>query len=84
MFRPFSFAIFRLINEKYLVSSYTRLVWVVFSGEVRGEVGTRSCMCCVGWVVWVQGFLIFLLFYVNIFGTMVSSYVCRDYMYMCT
>ena len=26
---------------------------VVYSGEVRGEVGTRSGMCCVGWVVWV-------------------------------
>jgi len=29
-------------------------MWVVYSGEVRGEVGTRSGMCCVGWVVWVQ------------------------------
>jgi len=37
-----------------LVSSYTRLVWVVYIGEVRGGVGTRSRMCCVGWVVWVQ------------------------------
>jgi len=38
MFRHFSLAIFRLINEKNLVSSYTRLVCVVYSGEVRGEV----------------------------------------------
>ena len=57
MFRHLTLAIFRLINEKKnLVSSYTGLVWVVYSGEVRGEVGTRSGMCCVGWVVWVQGF----------------------------
>ena len=58
MFRPFSLAIFRLINEKNLVSSYTGLVWVVYSGEVRGEVGTRSGMCCVGWVVWLHGVLL--------------------------
>ena len=25
-------------------------------GEVRGEMGARSRMCCVGWVVWVHGF----------------------------
>ena len=28
-------------------------MWDVYSGEVRGEVGTRSHMCYVGWVVWV-------------------------------
>jgi len=56
MFRHFSLAIFRLINKKNLVSSYTRLMWVVYSGEVRGEVGTRSCMCCVGCVLWVHRF----------------------------
>ena len=39
-------------NEK-LDSSYTRFACVVYSGEVKGEVGTRSGMCCVGWVVWV-------------------------------
>ena len=39
-----------------LVSNYTQLVWVVYSGEVRGGVGTKSRMCCVGWVVWVHGF----------------------------
>ena len=54
MFRYFSLTIFRLKNEKNVVSSYTRLVWVVYSGEVRRE--ARSGMCCVGWVVWVQGF----------------------------
>jgi len=55
MFRQFTLAIFRLRNEN-LVSSYTRLMWVVYSGEVRGEVGMRSGMCYVGWVVWVHGF----------------------------
>ena len=84
MFRPFSLAIFRLINEKNLVSSYTRLLWVVCSGDVRDEVGTKSRMCCVGWMVWVQGFCYYMLFQVSIVGSMVSSYVCRDYMYMYT
>jgi len=55
MFRHLTMAIFRLRNEKVLVSSYTRLVCVFYSREVRGEVGTRSGMCCVGWVVWVLG-----------------------------
>jgi len=61
MFRHFTLAIFRFRNEKNLVSSYTRLMWVVYSGEVRGEVGTRSRMCCVGWVVWVHGFCYYML-----------------------
>ena len=39
-----------------LISSYTLFVWVVYSGDVRGGVGKRSGMCCVGWVVWVHGF----------------------------
>jgi len=53
MFRHLTMAIFRLRNEKKknLVSSYTRLMWAVYSGEVRGEVGTRSRMCYVGWAV---------------------------------
>jgi len=41
MFRHLTMTIFRLRNEKKLVSSYTRLMWAVYSGEVRGEVGTR-------------------------------------------
>jgi len=45
--------------KKNSVSSYTQLVWVVYSVEVRGEVGTGSRMCCVGWVVWVHGFCYF-------------------------
>ena len=36
---------------KNLISSYTRFACVVYSGEVKGEVGTRSGMRCVGWVV---------------------------------
>ena len=61
MFQHFTLTIFRLINGKDLVSSYTRLMWVVYSAEVRGEVGTRSHMCHVGWVVWVQGFCYYML-----------------------
>jgi len=57
MFQPLTMAIFRL-RLKNLVSSYTRHMWAVYSGEVRGEVGTRSHMCCVGWVVWVHGVLL--------------------------
>ena len=45
VFRPFTLAIIRLRNEKNLVSSYTGFMWVVYSGEVRGEVGTR--LACV-------------------------------------
>jgi len=62
MFRPFAWAIFSLRNEKNLVSSYTGLMWVVYSGVVRGEVGMRSGMCYVGWVVWVHGFCYYMLF----------------------
>jgi len=58
MFRHLTLAVFRLRNEKNLLSSYTRLVWAVYRGEVRGEVGTRYRMCCVGWVVWVHGVLL--------------------------
>ena len=39
-------------------------MWAVYCGEVRGEVGTRSRMCYVGWVVWVHGFCYCMLFYV--------------------
>ena len=41
--------------KKNLVNSYTGVMWVVYSGEVRGEVSARSGMCCVGWAVWVHG-----------------------------
>jgi len=30
-------------------------MWAVYNGEVRGEVDTRSGMCCVGRVVWYIG-----------------------------
>jgi len=62
MFRPFTLAIIRLRNEENLACSYTRVMWVVYSGEVRGEVGSRSLMCYIGWVVWVQGFCYCMLF----------------------
>jgi len=54
MFRRLTMAILRLYM-KYLVSSYTRLVWAVYSGEVGGEVGTRSRVYHRGWEVWVHG-----------------------------
>ena len=50
-------------------------MWVVYSGEVRGEVGARFSfvLCRMGGVgTWV---LLFLLVYVNTAGSMVSSYV---------
>jgi len=47
-------AIFRLYM-KYLVSSYTGLLWAVYSGEVGGEVGTRSRMYHGVWEVWLHG-----------------------------
>ena len=54
MFRRLTMAIFRLYM-KYLVSSYTRPIWVLYSGEVGVEVGTRPRMCVRGWEVWVHG-----------------------------
>ena len=42
-------------TNKQLYSTYVGL----HSGEVRGEVGTRSGMCYVGWAVWVHGFLLY-------------------------
>jgi len=54
MFRRLTMAIFRLYM-KYLVGRYTRLIWVVYSGELGGEVVTRSLMCHRGWVVWEHG-----------------------------
>jgi len=62
MFRHFTLAIFRLRNEKNLVNSYTRLMWVVYSGGVGGELGTRSRICYVGWVFWLHGFCYYMLF----------------------
>jgi len=37
MFRHLTLAIFSLRNEKNVVSSYTGLMWEVYSGEVRGH-----------------------------------------------
>ena len=44
--------------SKQLYSTYVSCI----QGEVRGEVGTRSRMCNVGWVVWVHGFCYCMLF----------------------
>jgi len=55
MFRCLTMAIFRLRMKKNVLSSYTRLMWAACSGEVRGEVSTRSRECYVGWAVWVHG-----------------------------
>jgi len=63
MFWHLKLVIFRLINEKNSVSSYTRLIWVVYSGEVGGEVGTRSHMCHGVWEVWVHGFCYYIYIY---------------------
>jgi len=62
MFWHFTLAIFRLRNEKNLVSSDTPLIGVVYNWEVRGEVGARSRMCYVGWVVWMRWFCYNMLF----------------------
>ena len=48
MFQHLTMAIFRLRNEK------TAAIFDL-CGEVRGEEGTRSHMCYVGWAVWVHG-----------------------------
>jgi len=59
MFRHFTFAIFRLINEKKnLVNSYTGLMWVVYSGEVRGK---RYVLCRMGGVGTVHGFCYYMI-----------------------
>ena len=73
MFRPLTMAIFRY-RLKNLVSSYTRLIWAVYSVEVRGEVGTRSNMCYVGWVVWVHGVL--LLYVMSRYYIMFIEIIC--------
>ena len=59
-------------------------MWVVYSGEVSGEVGTRSGMCCVGWVVWLQGFCNYMLCLGNMDRSTVSSCVYRDCTYIYT
>jgi len=48
MFQHSTMAIFRLRNEK------TAAIFDL-CGDVRGEEGTRSHMCYVGWAVWVHG-----------------------------
>jgi len=62
MLRHFTLAIFRLRNEKLSKQLYSTYVGCIHRGEVRGEVGTRSYMCYVGWVVWVHGFCYYMIF----------------------
>jgi len=83
MFQRLTKAIFRLYM-KYFVSSYTRLIICLGSGEVGGEVGTRSCMCHGGLVGWVNGVSAIMCMYeLIIVRSMVSYYVCcRNYMYI--
>ena len=52
MFRRLIMAIFRLYM-KYLLSSYTKHTWAVYTGKRGGKVGTRSRICQKGWTVWV-------------------------------
>jgi len=80
MFRRFTMAIFRLYM-KYLVSSCTRLIWAVYSGEVGGEEGTRSRMCHGGWEVWVHGVSAIICMSKLIIVRSVVSYnvCCRNY-----
>jgi len=44
MFRRLTMAIFRLYT-KYLVSSYTRLIWVVYIGTVQEVRWARDLVC---------------------------------------
>jgi hypothetical protein len=71
MFRHFSLAIFRLINEKILVSSYTRLVCCIqWGGKRWSGYEISHVLCRKGGVgMWDR---VFLLFQVNIVGSMVS------------
>jgi len=59
MFRRLTVATFRLYM-KYLVSSYTRLILAVYSGEVGVEVGTN--LVCVIEFVW-GGYIAGLSYY---------------------
>ena len=54
MFRHLTMAIFRLYM-KYLLSSYTKHIWAVYSGAGRRGGGTRSRMCHRGCEVLVRG-----------------------------
>jgi hypothetical protein len=52
-------AIFRFYM-KYILSSYTNLIWVVYMERAGGEVGARSRMCHRGWEVWVLAGILLL------------------------
>ena len=54
-------------------------MWAVYSGEVRGEVGTRSGM----WGgVGTWGFCYYMLCLGNMVRSAVSCYVCRNYLFI--
>ena len=59
-------------------------MWDVYSGVVRGEVGTRSRMCYVGWVVWVHGvLLLYVMFrYHIVFVEIICTYTLNLYIYI--
>jgi hypothetical protein len=61
MFRPLTMVIFRLRLRKLSKQLYSTYVGCIHWGD-RGEVGTRSRMCYVGWVVWVHGFCFLFLY----------------------
>ena len=45
-------------------------MWAVYNGEVRGEVGKRSGMCCVGLAVWVHGAICYYCIFSNLIRTL--------------
>ena len=55
-------------------------MWAVSSGEVRGEVGTRSGMCYVGWVVWVHGVNLYIYIYIYIYSLPPNKVVFHIFM----
>ena len=55
-------------------------MWAVYSWEVRGEVGTRSRMYYVGWVVWVHGvLLIYVMSRYHIMFVEIRTYTLKIY-----
>jgi len=61
MFRGLTMAIFRLYM-KYLVSSFTELIWAVYSGAVQEVRWARDLICVME--VGMCGYMGFLLLYV--------------------
>ena len=82
-FRHVTLAIFRLRNEKLSKQLYSNCVYCIQWGGKRwsGYEISHVLYRMGGVGTWV---LLFMLFWVNTVGSMVSFYVCRDYMYMYT